>query len=265
MHGLLALFLVTSVYADMDVPDVPDGVVVAAPEDLSLRANRPHGRAAIKRVRNPDASVELGKIFNQHETGAETASHNGKSVDLSITFDLNSDAYLSIKEASWGSPLFYKLEAGMGGAWRMGGDIWAVNLDVNIFRQRINNYIVLRDRATGDKFYRKRIRSVLVKAFMRGQQITVGGKSYRVFFSYDLDDSKSPATPRDKVYGIVLVHDSDPDGGHELENYVIPYADLKDGVVKIYELYDDQEVAMSLREDNLTLDFYAVSDPDGTS
>jgi hypothetical protein len=75
---------------------------------------------------------------------------------LSGTLDLAGDGYLAVTPPG-GASRFVKIERGMSGAWSDGARGYRVSLSVSIFRPRLANFIQIRDTATGQIVWEKRI------------------------------------------------------------------------------------------------------------
>ncbi|MFH2202375.1 MAG: hypothetical protein ABIJ96_04630 [Elusimicrobiota bacterium] len=247
--------------AGTEVPAIDNGGVVFEPEKLRLRGETRKGDYQQVPAAAPEASVHLGAIFNRQWKQAEVLGIADDQLFLSITFDLEGDAYLSIMAAQWEQPNFYKLERTLHGEWELPGGKYSVDLDVSIFRERISNYIVIRKEGVEQPVYRKRIKHLLLQAYLSGRRITLGGREYMVFFSFDLDGANKPAQMRKDKFGIVLVHDDRDGEEHNFYTYIIAYSDLTADQVLRKEFFGDYPAGLRIAEDNTTLEIYGLSKP----
>jgi len=105
------------------------------------------------------------------------------------------------------------IEAGMNGRWSAGGRNYKVGLDINIFRARLNNVIVIRDADSDEVLWSKRISELMSTSYFAGEEVRIGGRSYRIFLAHMPDESHRPAIPS-KVLGICLIYDEVFEGRH---------------------------------------------------
>lgn len=238
----------------------PPAIGAAGPaleqEQLHVAARRPQGADSLAARQDAERRVDLGSLFNRQWTGAHSAAAGGTTLHLSVTFDLNGQAYVSVKADEWASPLFFKLERGLSGDWELGGARYRVGLDVNIFRSRLSNFIVVWRDGQARPVYKRRIRELLSAAYETGETVIIGGRSYKLFFSYNVDGYRKPPRLDEGRFGVVFVHDADPRGEHDFDPFIVPYAELAAGGLRRYPLYDGQPVGLRLLEDKTTLELY---------
>ncbi|MBI3563658.1 MAG: hypothetical protein HY079_00520 [Elusimicrobia bacterium] len=171
--------------------------------------------------------VDMAGLLDRHWSTTDAFDDAAGRTLVAGTLDLAGDGWL-VATPSGGSPVLVRIGAGMRGEWRAGGRTYRVTLDVNIFRARLNNVIVVRDLATGDEVYRRRIIDLFRATYAAGLPVTLAGRDYRLFLAHMPDASRDPAVPSDAL-GLCLIYDvKDPSGRHvRYDFYRFPAESLK--------------------------------------
>jgi len=229
------------------VPEIGvSGAIVVEPREL--RGDAPP----------PTALLDLGKLFSrQWKTADSFEGPEGKTY-LSATFDLDDDMFLSVIPPGWKEPLYYRFEYGMSGAWRSGGEIYRVKLEVNIFRERTRNWIIITRDGQEEPVYKRRIQELGASAYAQGDKVVLAGRAYRVFFDYN-PKGDSPARIDPTKFGVVFVHDADSGEGYDFHHYAVDYNALKDGKVHGYRMHDEQKVGLRVPPNTTDLEVYDLS------
>ncbi|MFC1679984.1 hypothetical protein ACFL2T_07230 [Elusimicrobiota bacterium] len=209
--------------------------------------------------RVPDVTVDLKSIFNKHWKTADSYTSNGKKTYLSAHFDFKGEVYLSVLPPGWSKPLLYRFGAGMAGAWRVGEDVYRLKLDVSIFRNRTNNWIVITKDGDEKPIYKKRIRELLAVAYHAGRTTHIGNIPYQLYFSYATKGDKDPYRMAPRKFGIVLSYNTGDDKDHQYYNYIIDYDETKDGKTGYYLLYNGHKTAFRTRPNTTILEIYDLS------
>ena len=206
---------------------------------------------AIARTRTPAALVDVSRITGRHYHGDKFNDASGPTI-MGMAFDYQGEVYVTVLPPGADTPFFYQLGMGMAGAWRVGQDaVFRIHLDVNIFRAKVNNIIIVRKDGVEDPLYEKRIRELMYRTYVSGTPVTVGKTLYRVFFGNNM--SGNPAKIEKDRFGIVLVHRSD---SGEMDRYVINYSDLDDGQTHFYTFFKGQKIGLRRQPNTTNLEFY---------
>lgn len=208
-------------------------------------------------------TVDLSAIEHASWRGGDRFASVPDYTYLSVHFDLEGNAYLSVLPPGWQSPLFYKFRKGMKGAWKFrNGHIYRVKLNVSIFRSRTSNYIEVRRDGVEDPVYKKRIREVLWLAHASGHPVIIGEREYRVYYSNAIAkvDGKEPARIVPDQHCVVLITNKGSKDDADFESYIIPRKDIESENVATYELLNKQKVGLRIPPDSQTLEFFAPQD-----
>ncbi|UPT75241.1 MAG: hypothetical protein M0D55_05935 [Elusimicrobiota bacterium] len=71
----------------------------------------------------------------------------------------------------------------MSGSWSDGVHSYKASLSVSVFRPRLANFIQIRNSATGQLVWEKRISELFRLAYRAGEPVTLAGRPYRLFYS----------------------------------------------------------------------------------
>jgi|GEM_PF-1858846 len=174
----------------------------------------PTPSAAVARVAPPpdDAVVSLSGLLDRHWTTVDSFSDPAGETYVSGTLDLNGDGWLVVAPPG-AAPLMIKIERGMSGAWAAGGRRYAADLNVNIFRARLNNVLEIKD-GSGATVWNRRIVDLFQRTYDAGRAVVIGGRPYRLFLSH-LPGGGKPAAASSAV-GLCLIYDQlDSSGRHD--------------------------------------------------
>ena len=176
---------------------------------------------------------------------------------MSAHFDRQGNAYLSLMAAGWRSPLFYRFERGMNGQWEWNASRYSMDLDVSIWRARLNNVVRVRRGGEDHPVYERRISDILRRAFASGERLTLGASEYRLFFSNEIEASRSPAHIIPLRQSIVFVADLGSPDSPEYRRTIEPVAEPADGQWVRRPLPDGRTVFMRLVGNASTLELRA--------
>lgn len=202
----------------------------------------------------PDETVDLNAVFNANWRADSFVTPEG-TVAVGTQFDAAGDAYLSILLPHAQVATYYKYAAGMGAAWQVGRDVYEMWLDVSIFRSRTSNYVMVKRRSDGRVVFKRRIKEILLKTYPRGRTTAIGGREYKLFFSYGLMPGE-PARTDMNSYSLSLVTNVGTHGDLDYRNYMIPFSDLEAGGIVSYTLYGGVRVRLRARTSPAELDVF---------
>jgi hypothetical protein len=205
----------------------------------------------------PDAQVDLQGIKDRYLKAADSFFSGSNKTFVSIHFDGFGGNYLSLWPEDRDGPMFFKLARGMAGAWNDGGNSYEMGLDVFIFRARSANHIQVRERESRTLVYDKPISELQDAVFRVGEPVTVGGREYRLFYSYSVDAKQDPACFDRKRFGIVLV-ERRPDLALRYRAYIVPSWLVAKGSVKAFLFENMQVVGFELSPDGNALSLYSL-------
>ncbi|MDD5629748.1 MAG: hypothetical protein PHU21_11830 [Elusimicrobia bacterium] len=202
-----------------------------------------------------EVRVDLPSLYNRHLRGPETVGEGGEKFTLSTQLDRKGDAYLSVQGEDWAEPWFFAIESGMEARWQSaGGAAYVATIDGSIFRRRFNNLLVVRDEKTGQEVLRRRLSDFFNSAAVLGETVTVGGKTYKLFYSHWLDFSRAPARFDRSSHGLCLLYDkSDDPRYHEYKSTPVRFEAVQGAEPAAVRLQDGQVLYLKLAEDGKTL------------
>lgn len=272
--ALLAAFLAAECLAASPVklaalePAIPQDLrasfVLPAEAESRLAPGLPMGAALgpIIRVQAPApprasqvVKVDLPALFNRHLRTVEIFSRGQDTFTLGTQVDLKGDAYLAVQGQDWTEPYFFKIKSDMQARWRStSGTVYLASIDGSIFRRKFNNKLVIRDEAADQLVYSRRLTDFFGSAAVRGETVAIGGKTYRVFFSYLVEDSRNPIVFDRSAYGLCLLYDeSDDPGYHDFKNYPIAFSAVQGPAPAAFRLQDGQVLYFRLADEGRTL------------
>jgi hypothetical protein len=188
-------------------------------------------------------SVELAPLFERHLTRTQGYFAGALHVDVAGTLDLAGDGYLAVTPRGQATR-FIKIQRGMSGSWQAGGQRYSVSLSVNIFRPRLNNYILIKD-AGGRTVWESQIRELFRSTYAAGEPVVVGGRPYRLFYSRQPDGSARR--------GLCFIYEDHSTGTREYRFYLIPVDQLQSGSPSSYTLHGGDRIRLQLAPDGSTL------------
>lgn len=203
---------------------------------------------------DPDETIDLATVFNKNWE-ADSFMTGAGAAAVGTHFDANGDAYLSVLLPHAQVASYYKYEASMGAAWQVGNEVYEMDLDVSIFRSRTSNFIVVKRRSDGRTVFKRRIKEILLKTYPRGRIVLIGGREYRLFFSYGLLPG-NPARTDMNSRSLVLVTNAGSHGDLDYRSYIIPFRDLEAGGIVSYTLYGGARLRLRARTAPPELDVF---------
>ena len=217
-----------------------------AQDSVFVRPNPPRAE--------PDETVDLGAVFNDNWRADAFATQGGPA-SVGTQFDAKGDAYFSVLLPHAQVASYYKYEAGMGAVWQVGGESYEMWLDVSIFRSRTSNFVMVKRLSDDRVVYKRRIKDILLKTYPQGRTTSIGGREYKLFFSYGLVPG-SPARTDMNSYTLALVTNVGTNGDLDYRSYIIPFKDLASGNTVSYALYGGVRVRLRARTAPPELDIF---------
>ena len=236
------------------VPSVP-----GVPLDLSV-----FGMSIGPAVRVPDpppmrgsqaVRVDLAALLNRHIKGAGSIGSGPEKFFLGTQVDLKGEVYLSVQGEEWPVPYFFPIEAGMDAHWQSSaGRRYRASIDGSIFRRKFNNYLVIDDEAAEKRVFKRRLSDFFYSAYRAGAPAAIGGSAYRIFLSYVVDASRSPAVFDQSAFGVCLLHDeSDDPAYHDIQPYPFPLSAVKGERPAAFRFHGGQTLYFRLEDEGRTL------------
>ncbi|MBI2387568.1 MAG: hypothetical protein HYV14_16400 [Elusimicrobia bacterium] len=185
-------------------------------------------------------TVALGPLLDRHLAATDSFAGAGGRTMVAGTLDLAGDGFLAVTPPG-GATRFVKIERGMSGSWSDGARGYRVSLSVSIFRPRLANYIVIRDAATGQVVWEKRISELFRLTYRAGEPVNLAGRPYRLFFSARPD------------LGLCFIYDDTSEGGHEYKFYMVPAKQIQGAAPASYKMYGGDVVRLQASSDLSTL------------
>lgn len=202
----------------------------------------------------PDETVDLNAVFNDNWRADAFPTAAGPAA-VGTQFDAKGDAYLSVLLPHAQVASYYKYEAGMGATWQLGGETYEMWLDVSIFRSRTSNFVMVKRQSDDRVVYKRRIKDILLKTYPQGRTTTIGGREYKLFFSYGLVPG-NPARTDMNTYTLALVTNVGSGGDLDYRSYIIPFATLQPGGTVSFALYGGVRVRLRARTAPPELDIF---------
>lgn len=214
-----------------------------APAVLESPAYIPMPEPVMMRMQLPSdmQTVALEPLLDRHLSTTDSFAGPAGRTLLAGTLDADGDGYLAATPPG-GSARFFKIERGMSGSWSDGARVYKVSLSVSIFRPRLANYIVVRDAATGQTVWEKRISELFRLTYRAGEPVNLAGRPYRLFYS---------ARPTN---GLCFIYDDAQDGGHEYKFYMVPLDQIRGASPTSYKMFGGDVVRLRVSPDLSTLE-----------
>lgn len=217
--------------AGLELPEAPLSVL-GAPV-----APPPRPRAA------DTESVALEPLFERHLRRTQGYFAAAVHVEVAGSLDLNGDGYLAVTPR--GQPTrYFKIQRNMSGSWHAGGQRYSVSLSVNIFRPRLNNWIVIKD-GSGRTVWELQIRELFRETYGAGEPVVIGGRPYRLFYSSQPDGSGRR--------GLCFIYEDNGSGTREYRFYLIPLEQVQGPAPSSYTLYGGERVRLQASPDGSIL------------
>lgn len=217
--------------AGWELPDAPLSVTgrpVAPPRALTA----------------PDtASVELDGLFERHLHRTSGYFAGVEHVEVAGSLDLNGDGFLAVTPRGQATR-YIKIQRNMSGSWQAGGQRYSVSLSVNIFRPRLNNWIVIKD-ASGRVVWEMQIREMFRATYGAGEPVVLAGRPYRLFYSSQPDGSGRR--------GLCFIYEDNGSGTREYRFYLIPLDQLRGPSPSSYTFYGGDRIRLQAAPDGSTL------------
>lgn len=185
-------------------------------------------------------TVALAPLLDRHLPTTDSFQGAGGKTLIAGTLDLAGDGYLAVTPPD-GRPRFIKIQRGMSGAWSDGVHDYRVSLSVSIFRPRLANFIVIKDAATGQTVWEKRIVELFRLTYRAGEPVNLAGRPYRLFYS---------AKP---TLGLCFIYDEATADGHEYKFYMVPLEQIHGASPVSYKMYGGDVVRLQVSPDLSTL------------
>lgn len=199
--------------------------------------------------------VELTALLDRHLSQADAFNDRVGRHLVAVTLDQTEPdgAWLTVTPPGL-PPRMVLIEAGMKGQWSAGGRNYKIGLDINIFRARLNNIIVISDADTDEVLWSRRIIEVMRTSYFSGEAVRIAGRPYRLFLAHMPDESRRPAVASSTL-GICIIYDEVSGGKHvKYQTFRVLLRDLQrpDGVVR--GLVDGVPVRLKASADGFFLD-----------
>ena len=201
-----------------------------------------------------DAAVYLPGIKDRHWTRADAFGGGEDRHFVSAHFDAQGNAYLSLMAVGWRAPLFYRFERDMNGQWEWNASRYSMDLDVSIWRARLNNIVRVRREGEEEPVYARRISDILRRAYLAGERLVLGYGEYRIFFSNEIEPSRSPARIIPLRQSVVFVKDLGTPDSPDYRRTIQPLSELEDGEWVRRPLPDGRTVFLRLVGNATTLE-----------
>ncbi len=185
-------------------------------------------------------TVALPSLLDRHLSTTDSFTGAGGVTMLGGTLDRNGDGYLAATPPG-GAPRFFKMERGMSGGFSDGVRNYRVGLSVNIFRPRLANFLQVRDAATGQIVWEKRINDLFRLAYRAGEPVNLAGRPYRLFYS------------QKPTLGLCFIYDDTSAGGHDFKFYMVPLEQIQGAAPTSYKMYGGDVVKLLVTPDLSTL------------
>ncbi len=187
------------------------------------------------------ATVALPALLDRHLSTTDSFAGPAGVTLIAGTLDGNGDGYLAATPPD-GSAHFVKIERGMSGSWNDGARTYRVSLSVSIFRPRLANYIQIRDTATGEVVWEKRINELFRLAYRAGEPVTLAGRPYRLFYS------------QKPTLGLCFIYDDTSAGGHDFKFYMVPLSQVLGATPSSYRMFGGDVVRLRVSADRAVLE-----------
>lgn len=220
---------------------LPPGFAPVSFEELPAAPEPRFVPLAPARVLSDTQRIDLPALLERHLTTTDSFSGAGGVTMVAGTLDENGDGYLAITPPGQAAR-FIKLERGMAGAWSDGVRGYRAGLSVNIFRPRLANYIQIRDAASGQIVWEKRINELFRLAYRAGEPVTLAGRPYRLFYS------EKP------TLGLCFIFDDTSGGGHDYKFYMVPLNQVMGAVPTSYKMFGGDVVSFRVAPDRSVLE-----------
>ena len=197
-----------------------------------------------------DRRVDLRGLLDRHWETTDSFSDAAGRTLVAGTLDLSGDGWLVVTPPGRG-PLLVKIERGMSAEWEAGGRRYSADLDVSIFRARLNNLIEIKG-GDGSTLWKKRIVDLFQRTYQAGGEVVIAGRVYRLFLSR-MPDGGRPASPSDRV-GLCLIYDElDESGRHSQYDFYRFPIETMEGSALAAKLFGGDAVLLQASPDGSEL------------
>lgn len=199
-------------------------------------------RPAAPRAAQASGSVALAPLLDRHLHHTEQLSLPGGGVlklagTLGLSTDGDEDAYFSVITPG-GQRHNYLLNARTGGRFTVNGRAYEVDLEINIFRDKHDNVLVIKD-ASGRAIWRRTIRQLFRASYLAGRQLHLHGREYRLFYTHDI---------RTRAPILCFVHDTP----RKYHFFIFPVTAMQRAATS-YTLYNGEQIRLQVSPDRSTL------------
>ncbi len=251
MTRLAALFLLSF----SALPAAAAVAVPPLPEIPSSAVLRPEAWGSFTQAAGgPAVVVSLPPLLNTHWTSSDAFGVGADRTYLSGHIDLEGTGYMSVLGEGWSEPRFFKIERGMSGRWVIGRSSYSVSLSVSIFRAKLDNYIVVSKDGAG-KAYELRISELFAATYKAGTDVAVGGESYRLFYSSNIETEKTGRPAADRENSVLcFIHDEVDGNSHDYKFFLIPFRDVAGKGPVVYKFFNKQKLSLTVPADGSSLE-----------
>ncbi len=199
-------------------------------------------------------SLDLQPLFNAHLC-AEKVVWGQTQVCLSIQEDSKKKRYLSVQAQDWPEPKFLEFAHSMK-TLIVEGSLYKLVVERRGFWNG-SYWLVVKSASSETAVYEKDLMDLIGVVYAASRkEVDIAGNKYRLFYSYDVDRSTSPAVFQKSASCLGLLYD--PGGGKVLEDYVIALNDISGQGPFRFDLYKKQKVYFQLLPDGHTLTIRAT-------
>ncbi len=221
----------------------PGGIAVPPPP-------RPPASAAIAAPVAAYQRVSLAGLLDRYWTEVDWFDDAAGRTYISGTLDVDGSPWLVVAPCGR-APLMVKVERGMSASWAAGGHRYSLDLDVSIFRARLNNLFEIKDADSGATLWRSRIGDLFRKTDATGTAVSIAGRPYRLFLSRLPDVSVRPAGASDRI-GVCLIYDGADAQSDGFESYRFVLSDLESSP-RAVRLHGGDQAVLSVSSDGSEL------------
>jgi len=205
---------------------LPEGVELPPAPETPTAVPAPAPVAPVVAPVPVEVTVDLKELLNKHWVTTDSFGQGQDKVFISGQLNMSrKNPYLVVSVRSDPAPKFIKLERGMAGRFTANNATYNVKLDVSMFRKPMNNYIVI-EKSDSGKMYRPRISELFEASYLAGKEISVGGRTYRLFYFNAIDTSQSPAVIDREKFAFGLIYEAKGGKDRDFRLFFVPRQDI---------------------------------------
>lgn len=193
--------------------------------------------ATVNDAAAPAAEIGLSDLLNRQLRTSLQSSLGGKTVWVGGAFDRQQNAYVSILID--GQPAqFFNVRSLLEKEQTLpiGTARYKLYLAPNVINQ-LKSEVILENAANEDEKVRITLKRMMDAVAQTGQAVTLGGQSYRVFYTDDVRNGQADASA--KVFTFLLV-----DGRGEIHVFIIPAELIPDDKIAVFKMFEDKRVGL---------------------